>query len=84
MILDSDPEILEFWFWTKKNIWRWKILFVKEKKNEKEKGGSILRRNIFFVGEKMNGEIKVGKYLVKENIFLYEEKRRRKRRKIFD
>ena len=77
MILDSDPEISEFWFWTKKNIWKKKMVFVKEKKTEKE---NILRRKMFFVEEKMNEEIKGGKYLVKDEnilrrkIFFVEEK----------
>ena len=69
MILDSDPEDLEFLFWTKKNIWRRKIRFVKEKNTEKETKESIFRRKVFFVEEEMNEEIKAGKYLVKENVF---------------
>ena len=68
MILDSDQEILEFWFWTKKNIWRRKILFVEEKKTEKEKEENILRRKTFFVDERKDEETKGEKYLVKENI----------------
>ena len=64
MILDSDPEILEFWFWMKKNIWKRKIVFVKEKKMEKEKEENILRSKMFFVEEKMKEEIKGGKRLV--------------------
>ena len=55
------------------------VLFMEEKKTEKEKEGNIQRRKIYFLAdEKKNREGKGGKYFKKENIVLWRRRRSEK------